>query len=118
IPQRLPLDERHGEPLLASRFAGVVDGEDVRVLEPGGNVDLALKALGAARQDQVHRKDLQRDGALVLEVPRQIHGRHAAASQLALSRVAVAKRLGQLSGNVSQVWLGLSKERTACIESA
>ena len=47
IPQRLALDERHGEPELAGGLARVVDSQDVGVLQPGGELDLALEALGA-----------------------------------------------------------------------
>jgi hypothetical protein len=60
------------------------------VLEPGGNADLALEALGTARQDAIRGQDLQRDGAPVPEVPSQVNGGHASASQLALEHVAVA----------------------------
>jgi hypothetical protein len=46
VAERLALDERHGEPEAPRGLAGVVDAQDVRVLEPGGELDLALEALG------------------------------------------------------------------------
>ena len=49
VAERLALDVRHGEPELAGGLARVVDREDVRVLQPGGELDLALEALGAER---------------------------------------------------------------------
>src|SRR5687768_6307679 len=47
IAERLALDERHGKPELAGGLARVVDREDVRMLEPGGEPDLALEAFRA-----------------------------------------------------------------------
>ena len=48
VPERLALDERHGEPERgAAASPGVVDRQDVGMLEPGGELDLALEALGA-----------------------------------------------------------------------
>jgi hypothetical protein len=49
VPQRLALHEWHGEPELAGSLARVVDREDVRVLEPGGEFDLALESVGPQR---------------------------------------------------------------------
>ena len=49
VPERLALDVRHGEPELTGSLARVVHGQDVGMLEPGGELDLALEALGAER---------------------------------------------------------------------
>ena len=38
VAERLALDVRHGEPELAGGLARVVDGENVRVLQPGGEL--------------------------------------------------------------------------------
>ena len=46
VAEALPLDERHGEPQTTCRLPGVEDRQDMRVLQPGGEVDLALEALG------------------------------------------------------------------------
>jgi hypothetical protein len=40
----------------------------MRVLEPGGEADLALEALGAEGDGEVGVEDLQGDGAVVPEV--------------------------------------------------
>ena len=50
VAERLALDVRHGEPELPGGLARVVDREDVGVLEAGGELDLALEALGAERR--------------------------------------------------------------------
>ncbi len=49
VPQRLALHEWHGEPELAGGLVRVVDGENVWVLEPGGEPDLALEPVGPQR---------------------------------------------------------------------
>ena len=91
VAQRFALDERHGEPQLAGRFAGVEHGQDVGMLEPGGEVDLALEALGAERGGKLGEEDLEGDGPVVAEVVREIDDRHAAAAELALEGVAVGE---------------------------
>ena len=50
VAQALALDERHGEPEPARRPRRSRDGEDVGMLQPGGELDLALEALGAERR--------------------------------------------------------------------
>ena len=47
VAERLSLHVGHGEPELPRRLARVVDGEDVGMLEPRGEPDLPLEALGA-----------------------------------------------------------------------
>src|SRR6476660_7811778 len=77
LPQGLALRIGHGEPELASRFAGVVHREDVRVLEAGGEANLALEPLGPERGGQLRAEDFQRDQAVVLEVASEVDRRHA-----------------------------------------
>jgi len=50
VAQALPLDEGHGEPELAGDFAGVKHGQDVGMLKPGRDLDLAVEALRADRR--------------------------------------------------------------------
>ena len=69
--------------------------EDVGVLEPGGELDLALEALGAERGGQLGVEHLERDRPLVLEVAGEIDGGHAPAAELALERVAVPQAFAQ-----------------------
>ena len=68
---------------------GVEHGEDVRVLQPGGEADLALEALGPEGGGQLGVQHLERDRPVVPEVLGQIDGGHAPAAELALERVAI-----------------------------
>ena len=57
VPQAFTFDIRHGEPVAPLGFAGVVDRQDVGVLEAGGELDLALEAVVAEARRRA------RDGA-------------------------------------------------------
>jgi hypothetical protein len=88
VAQRLSLDVRHGEPELPAGLAGVMDGQDVRMLQPGGQPDLPLEPLGAQRRGQLGQEDFQRDRPVVPEVLGQVDRGHAPAAELALDRVS------------------------------
>ena len=62
----------------------------------GGEADLAQEPLAAERFGEVRMEQLDRDGALVLQVAREVDRRHAARAQLALDHVAVRQRLRQV----------------------
>ncbi len=47
VAQAFALDERHREPELAVGLAGIVDAEDVRVLQPRREADFLLEALAS-----------------------------------------------------------------------
>ena len=64
----------------------------MRVLEPGGELDLAQEALGAERIGELGVEHLERDRAVVPEVLREPDRGHAAAAELALERVTVRQR--------------------------
>ena len=49
VAQALALDVRHRVPEPPCRLARVEHGQDVRVLQPGGGLDLAQESLGAER---------------------------------------------------------------------
>jgi len=71
------------------------------MLEPGGEADLALEALGAKCRGQVGVQDLERDGPVVPQVVGEIDRGHPPAAELALEAVAVLESLrqgGQQSG--------------------
>ena len=55
-------------------------------LQPRGELDLAQEPLGAQRRGELGAEHLERDLAVVLEVVREVDGRHAAAAELALDR--------------------------------
>ena len=86
--ERLALDERHREPEMPVGLTGVVDPDDVCVLERCDELDLAVESLGADRVAEVRVQDLYRDVAIVPDVMGDIHGCHAARPQLAPDRVA------------------------------
>ena len=102
VAERLALDERHGEPELAGGLARVVDREDVRVLQPGGELDLALEALGAERVSEIGVQHLERDRPVVPQVLGEEDGGHAAAPELALEGVRCGERRLQLRAQVRQ----------------
>ena len=95
VAEALALDERHGEPEPAGGLARVVDGQDVGMLEPGGEPDLALEPLGAERGGELGEQDLEGDRAVVAEVVGQVDDGHAAAAELALEGVTVGEGVAQ-----------------------
>ena len=68
----------------------LVDGQDVRVLEPRGEADLALEALGAEHMGQLGVQHLERDRAVVPEVLRQVDHGHATPAELELDTVTIS----------------------------
>ena len=61
------------------------------MLQPGGELDLALEALGAERGGQLGVEHLERDRPVVAEVVGEVDRGHAAAPELALDAVAVGQ---------------------------
>src|SRR5438132_9408103 len=57
--ERLPLDERHYIEEQPVRLAGVEQRKEVRVLEVGGDADLAQKAFDAEHRAQLRVEHLQ-----------------------------------------------------------
>ena len=56
----------------------VVHREDVRVLQPGGEADLALEAFRAEGSGELGMEHFERDGAVVAEVACEPDRGHAA----------------------------------------
>ena len=93
LAQGLALHVRHDVERTGRRLvggAGVEQGKDVGVLEPRQDLDLEQEALGGFAGDDLRAQDLDRDGAVVLAVARQIHHRHPAPAQLSVDCVAIA----------------------------
>ena len=83
VPQRLALEQLHGDERLALVLADVVDRADVGVLERGGRAGLALQPLERLRVPaQLLRQELQRHAAAELQVLRLVDDAHAAAAEL------------------------------------
>ena len=111
LPQALAPDVGHGEPEAAGALAGVIDREDVRVVETGGEADLTLEPLGAERGPEIGIEHLQRDEPVVLQVAGEIHGGHAATAEHALQEISVAERFGEQIGGVGHARFGLGNGR-------
>src|SRR5687767_16025156 len=56
--ERLPFDERHREVRQSVSVTGRQERDDVRLLEPSGELDLALEAFGAYARGKVRRENL------------------------------------------------------------
>ena len=93
VTQRLTFDVRHHVIEEACRRAGVVEGQDVRVLQAGGDLDFPEKPLGAEGRGELRVQYFDRHRPAVFSVFREEHRRHAAAPELALDRVAVGERV-------------------------
>ena len=96
VAQALALDVGHRVPEPACCLARVEHGQNVRMLEPGRGLDLAQEALRAEHRAEFGVEHLERDGPLVPDVASEVHGRHAAAPELALELVAVAEGLREV----------------------
>ena len=96
VAEALALDEGHGEPQPAGGLARVQHGEDVRVLQPGGEADLALEALRPQRGGQLGVEHLERHRPVVPEVVGEVDDGHAPAAELALDRVAIPQSRAEI----------------------
>ena len=111
VAEGLALDVGHDVIEEAVGVARVDQAEDMGVLEPGGDLDLAGEPLGAERGGQLGAQDLHRHLAVVLQVLGEIHGRHAALAELALDAVAGGE--GRLQSGDQLGHRGL---RVGCVE--
>ena len=84
----VPVDEAHRDEERAVLLAGLVDRDDVRVLEGGRDARLALEALAELRVGrELGHDDLQRHAAAEATVGRKVDDAHAAAPDFALDVV-------------------------------
>ena len=72
------------------------------MLEVRGGLDLAQEALGTDDGGELRAEDLDRDGAIVPEVVREIDGGHAARTELPLDAVTVGQGRGEAGYGISQ----------------
>ena len=96
LPQRAALHVGHDVEEQLAGLARVVDRQDVRVGESGGELDLAEEPVGADRGREVRPEDLQGDLAVVAEVLGEEHDGHAALAELALEAVAAGETAFEL----------------------
>src|SRR5688500_20262922 len=89
--------------------------QDMRMVEPGGDLYLAEKPVGSERGRQLGVENLDRHGAGVLSILREVNGSHAAAPERALDVVlvgegfleAVQHAVGTLSTGIDNLQVGL-----------
>jgi len=75
----------------------------MRMLESGGELDLAQESVGAQARRELRVERLERDGTVVPEIVSQEDSRHAPATELALDAVAVSQGSLKPSGGIDQV---------------
>ncbi len=100
LAQRRAVDVRHDVVQEPADLARVVEGEDVRVGEAGGDLDFLEKALGSEEGGEPGQQHLERDRALMLAVVSQVHGGHAAAPECAANLIAPGERGLEIGGDV------------------
>ena len=83
LAQRAALDVRHHVIEKALGFTRIVQGQDVRVCEPGGDLNLFEEPVHAERSRQIGAQDLEGDFAEVFPVVREVDRSHPAAPELA-----------------------------------
>jgi hypothetical protein len=91
LAQRAAFHVGHDVEEQLARLARVVHRQDMRVVEAGGQLDLAEEALGADRGGKVGAEDLERDLTVVAEVLGQEDDGHPALAELALDPVAAGQ---------------------------
>ena len=89
ITQRLALHEGHDVVDDAVRHAGIVQRDDVRMVQRGRRPDLAQEPLGAHTLGDVLAQDLDGHPPVVPDVAREEDCRHAPLTRLALDRIAL-----------------------------
>ena len=72
----------------------------LRVLQIGGDANLAQESLDAEHGAELGVEHLERDETVVLEITREVHRGHAAATELALDRVAARQCVAEGCGHV------------------
>ncbi len=95
LAERLAFHVRHDEEQSSSRLTGIEQRQDVRMLQLGGDLDLAEESRSADRRGEILAQHLERDVAFVLHVAREVYGGHAAVAQLAVYCVAVGESLNE-----------------------
>src|SRR6185437_10825146 len=107
LAERFAGDVRHRIVQEAIRLTGVVERQDVRMVELGGNLDFAQEPRGTDRSGDFGTQDLDGDGPAVLLIQREVHDGHAAPAQLPLYAVASGETLAQSGGDGVARWHGV-----------
>src|SRR5204862_1286362 len=82
LGQGAPFDALHRVPEEGAGGADAVDGDDVGVVERGGDLGFALEAFGGVGAvSELQRQDFEGDGAVELDLVGEVDERHAAAAE-------------------------------------
>ena len=95
VPEGDPLHVRHHVVEEPVGLTGVEEGEDVRVLQPRGHLDLAEEAFAAERGGEVGTEDLHRHPAAMLDILGQVDGGHPPGAELTKDPVFGSEGGGQ-----------------------
>jgi hypothetical protein len=95
VPQGLPGDVGHDVVHAALGLAGIVQLEDVRMVQVGGGPDLREEPFRADHRCQMGLQELDGDLAMVPDVLRQVDGRHTSLADGPLDPVAAGQGLVQ-----------------------
>ena len=106
VPERLAPDQ--GQHIIEEAALGprVDQRQDVRVVQPGRDLDLGQEPLDAEHGAQLRPEHLEGDLAVVLEVGGQVDRGHAAGAERALDPVALLQRGRQPAHVAHRVLVG------------
>src|SRR4029077_1977258 len=117
--ERLALDEGHGVVEQVAGPAGREERDDMRMLQPGRELDLAAEALHVDPRGQVGREDLDHHLAPERALLREIDPAHPAATQLAQEAVAVTQGILEVvEQGRHQIASASSRPRSSSMPSA
>ncbi len=102
LAEALPFHIGHREPEVAPDLSRIEYRQNVRMLQPGRELDLALESLRTERGRDRGQEHLERDEALMLDVAGEIHRRHAASAELALDEVAIGQGVAKTGWDLGQ----------------
>ena len=91
VAKRLAAHEWHDIEQRAVGVSRVVQRQDVRVLQVGGDLNFLEEPLRAERRREIRLEHLERDISVVPQVVSDIHRGHAALAELPLDAVAVGE---------------------------
>src|SRR5881394_3691822 len=94
-PERFAPHEGLDVPQELIGLAGVDQREDVRMIEPRGDLHFIEKSDDAEVRGDFWAQNLERDLAVVLQLAREVHCPHAAGPDFAFDRVPIGKCCGQ-----------------------
>src|SRR6266850_989031 len=98
LAQGFPVDVGHRIPQEPAGLPRIEERKNVGVAEVSGRLDFVPETLRAEAGGEFGVQDLERDRAVMLEVPREVHSCHAAPAELALDRVAITEGLFEKTG--------------------